>query len=600
MQPFGQAPVSIQNTIKTGFMRIVHKIFISIFVLQTALATAQTPKDPAENLLDKLAVGEFEISHYNTACYFALAGKVSLAFRYLDKAIEEGYSDVPNTEKDGDLLSLHADPRWAPMLKEMEGNRARQQKTARAFFNQKAFWDSDQFKTPYQPNIPENEKIAGLSKLWSEVKYNFVNFDVAQDVNIDSLYFTYLPRVRLSASTKEYYLLLSEMIAALRDGHTNVYMPAALNDSVYARPLVRTRLIEDKVLVIGVYDEALRKKGLMAGQEVLQVNGMPVKTYAARYVMPYQSSSTGQDKMLRSYDYALLGGALHEPLRLQLQDASGKVSEHTISRVKPAERSAVLQVPAFEYRLLPGNIAYVALNTFGNDSVARAFAARYEDISKAKAVIFDVRNNGGGNTSVGWAILRYFVDQPALVHTSYTRDYKPAYRAWGRNQQPDLNRSWFTPGKQKPYAGQVIVLTSARTFSAAEDFVAAFKTMKRGLVMGEATGGSSGQPLFITLPGNGSARICTKRDMLGDETEFVGVGIQPDKVISPTISDVRKGVDTELQAAIQQISSKHPNITAPQTSTTAHPYRSSSMTGYLPQAWDLRQRYRARYYLIST
>lgn len=534
-------------------MSIVHRIYIPIFILQAAMVTAQTPQDASGNLLDKLSAGEYEISYYNTACYFALAGNASLAFRYLDKAIEEGFSNTPNTEKDEHLLSLHTDPRWIPMLKEMERNRSQQQRTAPIFFNQKSFWNSEQFATPYQPNIPENEKIAGLSKLWSEIKYNFANLDLAKDVNIDSLYFAYLPKVRLSASTKEYYQLLSEMVAALRDGHTNVYMPAAIGDSVYARPLVRTRLIEDKVIMIGVYDEALRKKGLMAGQEVLKVNGIPVKTYAARNVIPYQSSSTWQDRMVRGYDYALLGGALHEPLQLQLQDASGKVSEHTIARVKPAVRSASLQVPAFEYRLLPGNIAYIALNTFANDSAAKAFAAQYEEISRAKAIIFDVRNNGGGNTSVGWSILRYLTDQPVLAHISYTRDYKPTYRAWGRNQQLELNRSWITPGKQQSYTGQVIVLTSARTYSAAEDFVAAFKTMKRGLIAGEATGGSSGQPLLITLPGNGTARICTKRNMPGDETAFVGTGIQPDIAVSPTVRDVRKGRDTELQAAIRQL-----------------------------------------------
>ncbi len=56
------------------------------------------------------------------------------------------------------------------------------------FFNKKSFWDSDTFKTPYQQNITENEKIAGLSKFWSEVKYNFVNFDLVPSLNIDSLY----------------------------------------------------------------------------------------------------------------------------------------------------------------------------------------------------------------------------------------------------------------------------------------------------------------------------------------------------------------------------------------------------------------------------
>jgi C-terminal processing protease CtpA/Prc len=98
-----------------------------------------------------------------------------------------------------------------------------------------------------------------------------------------------------------------------------------------------------------------------------------------------------------------------------------------------------------------------------------------------------------------------------------------------------------------------MVLTSARTFSAAEDFAAAFKTMNRGLIIGEPTGGSSGQPLFITLPGNGTARICTKRDMLGNGEEFVGKGIIPDKFVSPTVQDVRNGVDAELQAAIGEL-----------------------------------------------
>ncbi|MDF2192143.1 S41 family peptidase [Paraflavitalea sp. CAU 1676] len=535
-------------------MRIVQKLFLCLVMMQAVAGSAQNPANASELLANKLIAGEFEISYYNSACYFALAGHASLAFKYLGKAIEEGYANVANTEKDEDLLSLHADPRWNTMLQQMKETQARQQNAAQLFFNKKNFWDSPQFGTPYQSNIPENEKIAGLSKLWSELKYNFVNLDLVQGINIDSLYLTYLPKVRLSTSTKEYYQLLTEMVAMLQDGHTNVYVPGALGDSVYARPLVRTRLIEDKVIVVGVYDDALRSKGLAVGQEVLQVNGIPVKTYAEQQVIPYQSSSTWQDKMVRGYDYALLAGALHEPLRLQIKDASGKVSEQTIARVKPATRSAIVQVPAFEYRLLPGNIAYIALNTFAHDSAAKAFAARYEEISKATAIIFDVRNNGGGNSSVGWDILRFLINQRAIVHTSYTRDYKPTYRAWGRTQQPSLNRNPLAPGKQKTYGGEVIVLTSARTYSAAEDFVAAFKTLKRGLVIGEATGGSSGQPLFITLPGGGSARICSKRDMLGDETEFVGRGIQPDKEVHPTIPDIRKGTDTQLQAAIRQLS----------------------------------------------
>lgn len=43
---------------------------------------------------------------------------------------------------------------------------------------------------------------------------------------------------------------------------------------------------------------------------------------------------------------------------------------------------------------------------------------------------------------------------------------------------------------------KVVVLTSPRTYSAAEDFASAFDVMRRGLIVGEPTGGSTGQPLF--------------------------------------------------------------------------------------------------------
>jgi carboxyl-terminal processing protease len=256
---------------------------------------------------------------------------------------------------------------------------------------------------------------------------------------------------------------------------------------------------------------------------------------------------------VRAYDYALLRGSLTKPIQLQLRDAKNKLSDHTISRVKPAERSKKLQTKTFVYKMLPGNIAYIALNTFGNDSTAIEFAARFNEISKAKAIIFDVRNNGGGNTNPGWNILSYLIDKPMQVHASYTRDYKPTYRAWNRSQNIVVSKSSIYPNGKFLYTKPVIVLTSARTFSAAEDFAAAFKTMNRGLIIGDYTGGSSGQPLFFSLPGNGSARICTKRDMLGNGEDFVGKGIKPDKLVKPGVQDIRKGIDTELQAAIKEL-----------------------------------------------
>jgi len=75
--------------------------------------------------------------------------------------------------------------------------------------------------------------------------------------------------------------------------------------------------------------------------------------------------------------------------------------------------------------------------------------------------------------------------------------------------------------------------------------------MKRGRIVGEPTGGSTGQPLSIALPGGGSFRICTKHDRYPDGKEFVGVGVQPQVVVHPSIEDFRAGRDTVLEAALK-------------------------------------------------
>jgi carboxyl-terminal processing protease len=518
---------------------------------------AQAPASdlsPAANLRKQLQEGAAEISNYNTACYLALAGDRDFAFAYLKKAVtDDDFSNLKTIQNDSDLNTLHEDSRWGVIIAQVEANTRKGKKLEGTYFNQDSFWNSKALKTAYKAEMSDDEKVAGLSKFWSEAKYNFVNFDLVPNLNFDSLYLAYLPKVKASKSTIDYYKVMAQFCAQLRDGHTNVNPPEELYEQVYSRPLLRTRLIEDKVLVVDIFDPTLKQRGIKVGQEVLSVNGLPVKEYAAKYVTPYQSSSTPQDEKVRAFEYALFAGDLNEEIKIELKDVSGRTSMHAIRRFKPQDRSAYIKSSPFEFRMLKGNIAYVALNAFDTDSAAKAFARYYPEISKAEAIIFDVRNNGGGNSSVGWNVLSYLVKESAPIHKWYTREYKPSYRAWQNTQDVFGGGSTLRPNGKFHYNKPVVVLTGAKTFSAAEDFAAAFKSLKRGQVIGMATGGSSGQPLMISLPGNLSARICTKRDQLADGADFVGKGVLPDVEVGQTVADFRKGIDTELQFAIKTL-----------------------------------------------
>jgi carboxyl-terminal processing protease len=434
------------------------------------------------------------------------------------------------------------------------------------FWSDPGFWESSALKTPYKENLSNEEKVAGLAKFWSEVKYNFINFHLVKNLDWDKAFLNYIPKVLATKTTLEYYLVLQEFCALLKDGHTNVNAPEELDNQLFGKPLVAARLVESKVLIARIFDDKLRVAGLREGQEIVEIDGVPVKTYANEKLRPYVSDSTPQAFDETLYSRILFGGLVGKPVQLSLKAKDGNLFVVTLPRVSWQERAKIIkQPPPFEMKMLSGNVAYVAVNTMDGEAKANeAFARAFPEIEKSDALILDLRNNGGGDSDVAAAILAHLTDSPIAASTWYTRNYRPSFRAWNQPQekyQPPQSENIISVEDVRKlrganitaYSKPVIVLSGPRTGSAAEDFLVAFKPLKRGLVIGEPTNGSTGQPLPIHLPGGGSARICSKHDTFADGTPFVGIGVQPDITATLKISDVADGTDSVLALALAQI-----------------------------------------------
>ncbi len=482
---------------------------------------------------------------YFAARSYALAGKTDLALEWLETALQSGYLNFKQTRDEADFVNLQSDARWANYLKKLEQT---EELNAR-------LWNSKAWETPFRSQLSEDERIAGLSKFWSEVKYNFVFTETLKKLDWDALYLHYLPRVKAATSTAEYYMVLMEMCALLKDGHTNIYPPEQLLETDFAVAPFRSRLIEGKLIVTEIENPELIAQGVTKGVEITRINGIGAKEWAQKNLQPYVSASTPQDLNERVFNFQFLRGKQNEKPILEFHDAQGKTWTLAVPRLSSAKRAEALPSKApFSWSMLDGNIAYVALNSFGDDTAANDYLKNFAEISKAKAIIFDVRENRGGNSSVGYKVLATLTDQKLVTSRSETRDYKPTYRAWGRTDRNFKFEAWEFPNHSSyHFKGKVVVLTSPRTYSAAEDFAVAFDTMKRGKIIGETSGGSTGQPLEISLPGGGSARICTKKDSYADGKAFVGVGVQAHQVVVPTLADFRLGEDTVLKAALRSL-----------------------------------------------
>jgi C-terminal processing protease CtpA/Prc len=400
---------------------------------------------------------------------------------------------------------------------------------------------------PGETSLSTSERIAGFIYLWSEVKYNFANFDLVPNLNWDRMRNRYLPLVEKAQTDEEYYKLLKKLLAELHDGHTSLLW------SDGTRPPILIKSIEGKAVITDIAEnDELAKSGLKRGMEITHVDGRPVKEIIELDRYPYISASTPQSRDASAY-MSLLTGPKDSKVIISVRDISGNIQEVSLIRPGNAKGSFLRSSPSFEYRALPGDIAYITLNSFAEKDVIEQFDKIFDEkILKAKGLIIDVRENQGGSTDIGYAIISRLIDKPLKGSKTKTRQYLPTMRAWDREpyRWHDLGDCEVTPRGENPYLGLVIVLTGPSTFSAGEDFLVPLKASKRATLVGERTGGSTGQPLIIDVGGGVEARICTKRDTYPDGSDFVGIGVIPDVEVHPTQKDIADGKDRILEEGL--------------------------------------------------
>jgi retinol-binding protein 3 len=132
---------------------------------------------------------------------------------------------------------------------------------------------------------------------------------------------------------------------------------------------------------------------------------------------------------------------------------------------------------------LTGGIGYLDLRGFAPPAVAGDIAiAAMNFLANARAIIFDLRHNGGGSPNMVQLLTTYlFDDDIKHLNSFYIRHEEKYIHFWTLP---------YVPGKRLSSA-DVYVLTSSYTFSGAEEFAYNLKAMKRGMIIGETTGGGA-------------------------------------------------------------------------------------------------------------
>ena len=193
--------------------------------------------------------------------------------------------------------------------------------------------------------------------------------------------------------------------------------------------------------------------------------------------------------------------------------------------------------------ILEGNIGYLELTRFsGREEAAETITAAMNFLAESDAVIIDLRGNGGGSPFTIQIISSYFLREYTHLNSFEWRGDDTIKQFWTLRH---------VPGK-KLYDTDLYILTSPRTFSAAEEFTYNLKNLERAVIVGETTGGGAhpggarivDDSFLVWVPSGRAINPITG-------TNWEGTGIEPHIQV-----DQMKALDTAHQRALEKIAKK--------------------------------------------
>lgn len=254
------------------------------------------------------------------------------------------------------------------------------------------------------------------------------------------------------------------------------------------------------------------KAGLRAGDRVLKVDGVSMAG------MPSEKAVT------------LIRGKAGTQVTLEIERPSeNRIFTVTITR-------ALISLPDLDYKMLDGGIGYLALYNFGSDTDTQFWKA-VADLKQqgAKALVLDLRDNGGGYVEVAISIAGGWVPKGEPVLTTVEKSRRTIERS---------------PGGliELPTA----VLVNGGTASASEILSGAIQDWKAGTLVGTQTFGKGTVQQLLSLESGEGLKVTIAEYLTAKGRHVDKVGLKPDVEVKPleVSEQVLQPLDLGAQALV--------------------------------------------------
>jgi tricorn protease len=374
--------------------------------------------------------------------------------------------------------------------------------------------------------IRQHEEFSEMfEQSWHALRENF--YDPAfHGANWDAVRLKYRPLVQHVALKEDLYALISLMLGELNASHLGISgfgMPpeertaelGLLFDESYRGPGLKVA----EVLKHGPGDK--RGIGLKPGDIIRAIDRVEITEHT-------NLERLLNDKIGESVLFQVASSPAAEPKswrRVEIQAASREqVSNLMYERWVEHNAKRVAE-------LSKGKLGYIHIPSMDEEGLDRFVRALYSDNFDKEAIVLDVRYNGGGFTHD--QVLNYL---GAKEHTFF----RQRYGGQGLVLRP-YDRKWGRP---------LVLLINNRSYSDAEIFPSAFRTLGLGKLVGQPTGGHVIGTSSVRLIDGSLFRVPRTGVYTVTGVNMEKEGVKPDIEVAQHPDQLARGIDPQLDKAV--------------------------------------------------
>lgn len=383
-------------------------------------------------------------------------------------------------------------------------------------------------KVPFEARMTidrEKDYLEIFDQSWREMHENFYD-PKYHGVDWKAIRARYRPLVKHIALEEDLHALINLMLGELNASHLGIRNSDTKPD---AQTAYLGMLFDEKYTGPGLKVTEILRRGpadrrglkIAPGDIITQIDRMPITADS-------NLAKILNDKARETVTLELTSNLSNPKDRRHIELRTASKKQMMLLMYERWTRRNAEQVA----RLSKGKLGYIHIPSMDENGLNRFLRALYSDNTDKHALVLDVRFNGGGYTHdkvlnyLGGTDHTYFIQRHGNKGT--------VFRA--------SDRKWSKPA---------ILLINNRSFSDAEIFPSAFRTLGLGKLVGVPTGahviGTSATQLIdgsiFRLPRTGVFTV--------NGINMERKGVQPDVFVENHPDELSRGKDTQLQKAVE-------------------------------------------------